>query len=253
MIDIKYKGNIEKSGITGFSIAEARKMYKAQFGIPDKATAVLNGKKITRIGEIITVLDDEDILVFKATGVNRMAMLAGAVLLALAVTGGVFASGFMNSTSTLSATMAQSDFASVSANTTSAPLWVARGMQKSPTGSGTLFDIDTLTSAYTGDFAVTIMLTNTNEIIDVYRNLTLILEVRDSSNNLVDINDDGIADSKDCTLLTLDNSRVSFNIEQTTPDVYTVYLKGGYFNCNVQHPGWASGGTPMLYCELTQR
>ncbi len=254
MIEIRYKGNLEASDIAGRSIAEARNLYKTDFRIPDKAAAFLNGNKVSANKENAIFLDDEDVLMFKAPGRSRVAYMVGALLLALAVTGGVFASGFMNSTTTVYGTVAESDFASVTANTSSPPSWTARGLQRNQTGSGTLFDIDTLTTGYTGDIAVTVSLANTDDLVKVYRSLNLSIEVRDSANNLLDINEDGISDSNDFTLLTLENSRIIFNISQGTTDVYTIYLKHGYFICNAGQSGWTSGdAAPMVYCEVAQK
>ena len=254
MLEIRYKDNLEVADIAGRTVAEAREQFRAGFGVTDKAAAFLNGKKITPEKETAVVLHDDDTLVFKMAGVNRLAYVVGAMLLALAVTGGVFAYGFTNATATMSAAVVTSDFASVSANTSNSPSWTVRGMQKGSTGSGTLFDIDTNTSGYTGDFAATVTLANADDLIGIYRNLNLSIEVRDSANNLVDINGDGNADSKDFVLLTLDNGSVTLNIEQSAGDVYTVKLNGGYYSCNMAKSGWTSGdAAPLLYCEVAQK
>lgn len=255
MIEIKYKDDIDIADISGSSVAEARKAYQKELRIPAKASAFLNGKKIVISKEGDTLLNNRDRLVFKVSRMNPVAILAGVIILAFAVTGGVFAYGFTNSTTTLLSTVSESDFATVSANTSNTPSWTVRGMQKGQTGPGTLFDISTLTSGYPGNFSATISLTNVDALVSVYRNLNLTLEVRDSSGALVDINGDGFANSADITLLTLQNPSASFNIEQGAPDVYTVKLVNGGFNSNPGQTGWISSGagTPMLYCEVTQR
>jgi hypothetical protein len=254
MTEIRYKANFEVADITGRSIADAREQFKTEFGIADKAAAFLNGKKVNRAAETAATLGDKDTLVFKASGINNLFYLVGAMILAMAISGGVFAYGFLNDTATINATISNSDFASVTANTSSSPLWNPNGMQRTATGTGTLFDIDTATSGYAGDFLATISLSNSNDLIKVYRNLALYLEVRDSSNNLVDINEDGIADSADYTLLTLENNSVTLSIAQVAADVYTVFLKGGYYSCNAYTASWTDDdATPMLYCELAQK
>jgi hypothetical protein len=253
MIEIKYKGNSEFADIHGHSIAEARGLYQKELSIADKAVAVLNGKKIGLAMETATVLKDKDNLEFKAAS-HKVPYLVGALLLAMAITGGVFAYGFTNSNTTIHASIANADFASVSANTTNPPTWSFRGMQKSETGSGTLFSINTLTSGYIGDFSATVSLTNVGDLVSVYRNLSLAIELRDSLNNLVDINGDNVTDSNDYTLLTLDNSKVVLNVKQNATSVYTVFLKGGYYICNARKNGGStSDGVPVLYCELAQR
>ena len=254
MIEIRYKDDFEITDIAGSTVAETRALYKTDLGIADKAAAFLNGKKITAAKENTTVLNDNDRLVFKVPGRNRAVYLAGALLLAIAVTGGIFASGFMNANATIIGNIAQADFAAVSANTSSVPSWAARGVEKSQTGSGTLFDISTAASGYTGDMSVTITLANTDELVKYYRSLNLVIEVRDSANNPVDINNDGNIDSGDFALLTLESSRATFSITQSAADVYTVMLNSGNFICHAAAVGWApGGGTPLLYCEIAQR
>ncbi|OGO00220.1 MAG: hypothetical protein A2Y90_04710 [Chloroflexi bacterium RBG_13_52_12] len=254
MIEIRYKDNLEASDVAGRTIAEARTLYKTDFNIADKAAAFLNGKKVMPAGEATTILNDKDTLVFKASRGNRAIYMVAALLLAMAITGGIFAYGFNSATATINATIANSDFVIVTANTSSTPSWTSHGLHKSQTGSGTLFDIDTASPGYTGDFSATISLANSGDLSSVYRNLTLSLEVRDSGNNLVDINGDNTADSSDFTLLTLENSTVTVSINQAAPDVYTVILKNGYYICNAGNISWtASSRTPMLYCEVAQK
>jgi hypothetical protein len=252
MIDIKYKSNFEVSDIDGQSIANARNQYKKGFNITDKAVAFLNGKKVTTADEDATILKNKDKLEFKTSSSHRVAYLVGALLLAMAISGGVFAYGFTNASVTISAT-AHSNFADVTANTSIAPHWSVRGLEKGSTGGGTLFDINTTASGYPGDLAVTVMMANTNELVSVYRNLTLILNVKDSAGNAVDINNDGLINSSDVTLLTLENGTVTFSVDQTAAKNYTIFLSSGSYICNPAS-GWTPGaGAPQLYCEVAQR
>jgi hypothetical protein len=254
VVEIKFKDNCGEANIAGRSVAAARESYQAEFNIAPRSVAELNGKKIRPAAEASTILKNNDNLVFKAAKGNKVAYLVGALLLAMAVTGGIFAFGFTNSSTTINAAMAEYDFASVTANTSSPPAWDARGMQKTPTGSGTLFDINTSTSGYTGDLAVTVSLANIDDLTKIYRNLTLALELRDSGNNPVDINSDNVSDNNDYTLLTLENSKVTFSIKQNAASIYTVKLRNGYFICNVRKNGGTGGsGAPLLYCELAQK
>ncbi len=254
MIEIKHKQNFEVADAAGQTVAKIRETYKAEFSIEDKAAAFLNGKKVTSGGESSTIVNDADTLVFKKQSGHRVAYLVGAMLLAMAITGGIFAYGFMNSTVTIAATSVNSDFATVTANTSSLPTWTARGLQENQTGSGPLFDINTVTSGYTGDLVATVSIANVGDLAKVYRSLNLELEVVDSSNNIVDINGDGFRDSKDCVLLTLDNASVTLPIVQSGANIYTVKLISGYYICNVEMPSWtSSSGTPMLYCEIAQK
>jgi hypothetical protein len=254
MIDIKYKSNFEVSDIDGKSIADARVQYKTGFNIADKAVAFLNGKKVTAADETGTMLKDKDSLVFKTAGNHRIAYLVGALVLALAISGGVFAYGFTNSTVTIGASTVSYNYADVSVNATSAPHWTVRGMEKGSTGTGSLFDINTANSGYPGNLSVTVMMANAGDLTAVYRNLSLSLEVRDSANNLIDINDDGVANSSDFTVLTINNGTVTFNIDQTSAKNYTVFLRNGSYICQAFSAGWTAGaGAPQLYCEVAQR
>jgi hypothetical protein len=254
MIELGYKDNHETADLTGCTIAEAREMYKEDFGIPSKAMAVLNGKKVRPADEINIVLDDDDTLVFQKAGLNKTAVMVGALLLAMAISGSVFAFGYINAGTNLNVTMVNADFATVSANTSLTPNWTVMGMAKTGTGNGTLFDISTIKSGYTGDFVATVSLVNAAELVKIYRNLTLVIKVVDSANNTVDINEDNIADSRDFTLITLENAKAELNIQQPAAGQYTVLLKSGYFISNVYKNTWdASFATPQLFCEVAQR
>ena len=173
----------------------------------------------------------------------------------MAVTGGVFAYGYLTNTTTLCVTSAGGDFASVTANTSDCPTWTPWGMFKGSTGSGTLFDIDTETVNYTGDLVATLSLANADDLVTAYRVLAMFIEVRDHANNLVDINGDGTANAtNDYALLSLRNGAVDLFINQTTADHYTVKLKSGYYSSHIWGTGaWAAKVAPQLYIDVGQR
>jgi hypothetical protein len=253
MTEIKYKDNFEVTELAGSSIAEARKQYQKGFKLAGKTAAFLNGKKITLANEAATILNDDDRLVFKASS-HKLAFLVGALVLAMAITGGIFAYGFTNASTTINATTQNSNFADVTANTTSPVTWTVHGGQKGATGGGTLFDINTLTSGYPGDMVATVTMANTGDLVKIYRSLSLKIEVRDSGNNLVDINADGVANANDYAVLNLNNGSVALSLTQSTPGVYTIKVLSGSYIANTAVPGWTStSGAPMLYCEIAQR
>ena len=138
MIEIRYGEQYEVTDLAGQTVGEAREQFKSEFGIPDKAKARLNGSKIKSGAEIDTVLNDDDKLTFAVTR-SKAPYLVGALLLALAVTGGVFAFGFINATTTLTATTVNSNFADVTVNTTgvAALTWNAFGFFKAPSTART--------------------------------------------------------------------------------------------------------------------
>jgi len=255
MIEIKYKDNFEVSDNVGQSVADVRGHYQKSFHLTAKATAFINGKKITPANEAAATLEKNDRLEFKNTSNHRVAYLVGALLLAMAVTGGVFAYGFTNASTTISVTTSNVNFADVTANTSVPVTWTVHGMQKGQTGPGTLFDISTLASGYPGDLIATISIANIDDLVKVYRNLSLKIELFDSSNNLVDINADGTANATDdFSMLNLNNGSVMLNIKQAATSVYTVKVINGSFITNPGRVSWTpTSGAPMLYCELAQR
>jgi hypothetical protein len=254
MIELTFKDHREEAELAGLTVAEAREACRREGGIPAEAVATLNGRRIDRAAEAGTILNDDDCLGFSVSGKKRLAYLAGALLLALGLTAGVFAYGFMNASTTLSATVAESNFADVTANTTALPSWNAGGLQRGSTGNGTLFDVDTTASGYTGDLVATLTLANVDELTHIYRVLSLSIEVRDSAGNIMDINGDGSADSRDYTLLTLRNGTVNLNITQGAADEYHILLRNGHYRCNVKGSAWDTAhGIPSLYCEIAQR
>jgi len=262
MIEIKYGEQHEITNLAGQTVSEAREQFKAEFGIPDKARARLNGSKVRPGAELDTVLNDDDKLTF-AVPRGKGAYLIGALLLALAITGGVFASGFINASTSLSGTVANSNFADVSVNTTGigSLSWSGWGFYKgsitSPSAGGTpIFNIDTQTSGYTGDLAVTVSLGNADELVKRYRALSLQLTMNNPDNSIMDINADGVANAAtDWVMLTLDNGSVSMFPAAST-NITTVRIKRGFYITNVfPTAGWPSGssGSPELFCEVAQR
>ena len=255
MVEVKYKDKHDVLENDGRTVAEVRSQYVEEFHLPLKASAYLNHKKIAPADEAATVLEDNDSLVFKKPGNSRIAFLAGALLLAAVVTGSIFAYGFTNASLTINATTQSSNFADVTVNNTLPVTWTVHGMQKGQTGSGTLFSINTLTSGYTGNFMASVSMANLDDLVKVYRSLSLKIQMFDSSNNIVDINADGSANATtDFAVLTLNNSGITLPVTQVAPSVYTIKVVSGSFIANVAKNTWTSGsGAPMLFCEITQR
>jgi hypothetical protein len=257
MVEIRYGEYNESADLAGLSVAEARQQFKGELGIPDKAKARINGKKVNGLLEGETCLTDDDRLTFsqaKGSGI----FLVGALLMSLAVTGGIFAFGWINATTTLDAVAATSDFAAVTANTSDPLTWSPYGFHKgSIAGVGNekpIFDIDTETSGYTGDLVVTVSLANADELVKPYRVLSLKLELIDSDTSAVlDINENG-AGADDFALLTLGNGEVSMFPDGTAGRM-TVRVKSGFYITHI-YKGSAWGSSyedPVLFCEVAQR
>ena len=86
MVEIRFGGNFEVADLAGCSVSEARDQFKADFEIPGKAVAKINGKKIKGDMESETILNDDDTLSFGVARA-RTPFLVGALLLALDVAG----------------------------------------------------------------------------------------------------------------------------------------------------------------------
>jgi hypothetical protein len=95
MVEIMYGDHYKQAELAGKSVAEARGQYQDEFGIPSKAQAKLNDNWVKTKREAETELSDDDTLSFEVKQRGKIPILAGALLLALAITGGVFAYGFV--------------------------------------------------------------------------------------------------------------------------------------------------------------
>ena len=258
MVEIRYGENYEKAELAGHSVSEARELFGGELGIPGKAKARLNGKKLNGSLEAETYLCDEDRLSF-AESKGKGLILVGAMLLALATTGGMFAFGWINATNTLSAVAATQDFAAVSLNGSIPITWSPYGFFKgtiSTGASGTpVFNIDTATSNYTGDLVVTVSLANGDSLAKCYRLLSLKLMMYDSTDNIVDINESGGGNAFDYVLLTLGNGSVDI-FPGGTADAMTVRVKSGFYITHIFKSGnWDTPTKyqPELFAEVAQR
>lgn len=261
MVEIRYGDQCEVADLAGQTVSEVREQFRNELSIPNKARAKLNGRKVKSSSELDVVLNDGDKLSFDVAK-SKAPFLVGAILLVLAISGGVFATGFINATATLAGTVKNYDFASVSVNTTgiSALSWTGYGSYKGsipiPTTNGTpIFNIDTVSSGYTGDLVVTISLGNADQLAKVYRVLALKLTYNTPNGNVADINESGAADANDWVLLTLENGSVSmFPKSAASNNVSTVRVASGFYITNVKPLGGFGGSaSPNLFCEVAQR
>ena len=186
---------------------------------------------------------------------------AAALLLALAVTGSVFAFGWIDASTTPLASAATQDFAAVSVNNTAPVTWNPYGYYKGSIHGGAdgipVFNIDTLTPNYTGDLVVTVSIANADTLTKCYRMLSLKIMMYDSNGNIVDINESntGVGDSNDYVLLSLNNGSVDM-FPGGAADQFTVRIKSGYYITHIFESGnWddADEFQPPLFCEVAQR
>lgn len=240
MVEIKYGDQHEVTDLAGQTVSEAREHFKSEFGIPDKARAKLNGSRVKTGAELDTVLNDDDKLTF-AVSRTKVPFLVGALLLALACTGGIFAATATSDTVTLGITV-DSDLATVSGDT--GPTWNVFGRYKGTISNGRLFTIQP-DADFTGDMLASVYITNGDDLARVYNGLIMKVQIfnEDSSN------------ATQPAYLTLDNGAVSLAFEQTvTPnETYSVNITGGYFSNFrwVSTPSVAQA-SPIIFAEVTQ-
>ncbi len=264
MVEIRYQNQYEVTDLAGCTVSEARARYQEELGIPAKAYVKVNGSKIRNREEADTIINDDDRLSFGVTH-RRGVYFLGALILALAVTGGVFASGFVNGSASLTgAAISDTNFAEVSLNTTgtSSIGWNGYGFFKgslesvypSHAASGTpVFNVDTATSGYTGDLVVTVSLGNADQLAQKYRVLALKIAMENSANQIIDINESGAADANDWVMLTLDNGSVTLFPGGSADDM-TVRILSGFYTTQVKPAGtWGGAADPQLFCEVSQR
>jgi methionine aminopeptidase len=254
MVEIRFRDQYEVTDLAGRTVSEAREQFRNEFGIPDRATAKLNGTRVEGSTEFDTVLNDDDKLTFTVSK-GMGAYLVGAALLALAVTGSVFAFGFINASTSLNATTIDSNFADVTANLTgsAAVTWNAFGFFKGSIGGpNDIFEI-VPAEGYTGDLVTTVTIGNADDLVKRYRVLALQLEMVDQDTHTVlDINESGAADANDWVMLTLDNGSVSLFTDGSA--AMSLRVKRGFYITHV-YPfgGWQGSAIPDLFCEVAQR
>ena len=241
MVEIRYGERYEMADLAGKSVAQAREQYKQEFGIPDKAQASLNGKGIGKKHEPVTALGHNDSLTF-AEKSRKGLFFIGAILLALAITGGIFAYGATADIVDLDLT-AQSDFAGVAENIIDPPTWDVWGSYKGSVGTGTLFTVTPdAVGGWTGDMSVVLTITNAHDLVAAYRILVLEIEVH----NGVD------ASIGTTEYLTMGVGEVSIEFTQLTAGPYTVQITDGFY---ITHRGgWtANAEDPSIFCQVLQR
>ena len=162
----------------------------------------------------------------------------------LAVGGSTFAYTYTTATAAIGVTAIASDFATVTANITSAPKVFGRFTSTWP--SGTLFDI-TPDPEYNGDLVIKVYLVNAGALVRHYHHSNMALEFQDS--------DDATADEHGIfQVLNLENAEVEFNWENGTgTPPYKVEVTGGSYRLHPWKPVTGGSVQPQLWCEVTQR
>ena len=243
MIEIKRGENTETADLQGRSIAEVREMYQEGFGISEKDTAKLNGQKVGKNQEEETYLLDNDQLSFSKKSWKSLVML-GSFILALVVTGGVFAFTTTVQSATISVTGASNDFASITTNSTPTAITLM-GNHLGSIDAATMFDI-TGDASYTGDLEVLVTLTNADELVQDYSFWALRVEYVDSSNTTADL--EGIT-----KIISLSNPTTSFAVDSANISGGTFYIRtpGGSYRTLPFGLG-SAGNDPVIFAEVVQ-
>ncbi|MFC1918640.1 hypothetical protein ACFLWW_01525 [Chloroflexota bacterium] len=177
-------------------------------------------------------------------------VMFGALLLALAITGGMFAFTWTTSSATLTTGAASNDFASISANSTGIAniTWTPFGRYRGAIPGDTLFDV-TPTTGYDGDLEVTVYLANPDELSKNYRFWLVRLQLQDSGGDPVDA-------QEDTQVLSMDNGQATFywpSSNYTAGTQYQIECEGGaYVALPWVGAGWADTYDPLLFAQVTQ-
>lgn len=171
---------------------------------------------------------------------------ATALMLTLAVTGGLFAYAYTTRTTVLSVTDAAADFAMVTVNNTVGSYSIF-GSYRGRIPQGNLFNV-TPAANYPGDLEVSVYLDNIDQLSYKYGLLLMRIRFVDSGNSTVDV--DGIQKP-----LSLNNGVVSFTATGLTANTtYYIQTTGGVYRA---FP-WAyintSGGSyaPSITADVVQ-
>jgi hypothetical protein len=239
MVEIIYREQSEVAELAGKSVAEVREQYKTEFGIPDRAQAKLNGKTLKRKLEADMRLCDDDELSFAQKG-RRGLFVIGATLLAMAITGGIFAYGATTTTIGLAVTD-YGDFAAVTAAGT--PLtFSAWGSYKGRIPAGDLFTVTPEANLTNADFSILVTIANAQDLVECYRILVMEGEVTDNLANTI----------AGPEYLSLGRGEIDFDVDWDADTPYTVEVTAGYY---ITHKGgWTTGREdPTLMCQVLQR
>lgn len=231
----------------GKSVAKVREQYKSESEMADRAQATLDDKPLEKRLELETKLGTEDELSFEEKERHRKPLLVAALLLALAITGGIFAYTYTTTSATLTVTAAIGDFASAVSENTDGMQYSVFGKARGTIPAGYLFEV-TPTTNYTGDLEVTVYLSNVDELSKNYRFLVMRLQLVNSGDNPIDA-------QGTTQVLSLENSVASFYFPSANfspgRDYYVRNLGGAYLSLPWGSSGWTTYN-PVVYCQVTQ-
>jgi hypothetical protein len=238
MVEIIYGDHYKQAELAGKSVAEAREQYQDEFGIPSKAQAKLNDKWVKTKREADTELSDDDTLSF-AEKSRKGFILVSALLVALAITGGVFAYGAITGT-IVGVGIGRPVFMNVTPGV--APNWtVFASYTGNITAQNGTFTMRAATG-FTGDVVVRAMFMNPPALRQAYSALTLNITVRELP---------GLA-LRGSGILTLYDPVVSIPVGgYAAGATLRLDIASGYY---VSHPTWPTGAhNPIFLVRIVER
>jgi hypothetical protein len=171
-------------------------------------------------------------------------LLLIAIIAILVVGGSTFAYTYTTATASIGVTAVESDFATVTANTTNAPK--VFGSFTSTWPQSTLFNIEPH-EEYSGDLVIKVYLVNAGALLRHYHHSNMSLEFQGSDNATAD-------EQRIFQLLSLDNAEVEFLWENGSGNPpYKVVLTGGSYRLHQWKSLTGGNVQPQLWCEVTQR
>lgn len=248
MVKINYKEHSKEVELAGQTIADVRELFESEYDLSDHAKANLNGRWVKRKHEAETALSDEDELFFEEKS-RRPLAIVGALLLALVLTGAVFAYTSTTSTTTITVSGGSTDFCSVSGNATSTAAidYTLLGKHRGVIGTGILFDA-VPDPSYTGDIVLNIYISNVDQLQNDYSSWMMRLDITDNTT--------GGLGTIPLEIISLDTPGATFEIEYDDwhavgdGNVY-IYCDGGSYK--TYGTGWlTSPASPLLYAQVVQ-
>jgi len=241
MVKVIYGEYSKQLDLAGKSVADVREMYDSEFSLSDRAQANLNGQWLKKKQEAETKICDEDELYFEERSKRGLVML-GTFLLALALTGGLFAYTQTTLSSTITVTAGGADFANVAANTT--PDYTILGKLRGTISTAMLYSVN-VTSGYTGDIVVNVYLSNADDLEKDYSSWMMRLQLTDVSGNPIDT----LASTD---IISLDKTFASFEVDTGANLTVPGYIEcdGGSFKAFSS--GWLSGENPIIFAQVIQ-
>lgn len=165
------------------------------------------------------------------------------LVIILAIAGGSFAYAYLTATQQISVTGAGGDIATVEAY--GSPTWPdMAGQQAGKLPARVLFKITPL-AGYTGGLLISVYLTNSGELVNVYQHLNMKMEMNDK---------DGTKIGR-IEYLTLSNGVVRFEMSYGAGwnSPYYVQITGGSFNTLKGVADSGESFSPAFYAEARQR